>query len=187
MSATKSRPPPTGPTWASIPPPPLLETSPSAPPSKPFTGARFGSSGTLTAARIITAAVKAVPVKQIGYAGLMVPGHGRQAPRPALGRSPPTTSTACSLTPPSAEPASTPSRCPATSPPASSARIISDVASLAFKWGKPLSARLQPVPGKKSGDPHRIRRRIPLQHHHPPPTLNPGSISNPEQSEERSR
>ena len=38
-----------------------------------FTGAKFGSSGTLTAARIITAAVKAVPVKQIGYAGLMVP------------------------------------------------------------------------------------------------------------------
>jgi uncharacterized protein (UPF0210 family) len=38
-----------------------------------FTGARFGSSGTLTAARIITAAVKAVPVKQIGYSGLMVP------------------------------------------------------------------------------------------------------------------
>src|ERR1019366_5245086 len=38
-----------------------------------FTGAKFGSSGTLTAARIITAAVKAVPVKQIGYSGLMVP------------------------------------------------------------------------------------------------------------------
>src|SRR5581483_5889460 len=38
-----------------------------------FTGARFGSSGTLTAARIITTAVKAVPVTQVGYAGLMVP------------------------------------------------------------------------------------------------------------------
>src|SRR5581483_2915605 len=37
-----------------------------------FTGARFGSSGTLTAARIITTAVKAVPVTQAGYAGLMV-------------------------------------------------------------------------------------------------------------------
>jgi hypothetical protein len=31
-------------------------------------------------------------------------------------------------------------------------RIFSDVASLALKWNKPLSARLQPVPGKKSGD-----------------------------------
>jgi hypothetical protein len=38
-----------------------------------FTGAKFGSSGTLTAARIITAAVKAVPQKQTGYSGLMVP------------------------------------------------------------------------------------------------------------------
>ena len=38
-----------------------------------FTGAKFGSSGTLTAARIITAAVKAVPEKQVGYSGLMVP------------------------------------------------------------------------------------------------------------------
>jgi uncharacterized protein (UPF0210 family) len=37
-----------------------------------FTGAKFGSSGTLTAARIITAAVKAVPETQIGYSGLMV-------------------------------------------------------------------------------------------------------------------
>src|SRR5207302_656444 len=38
-----------------------------------YTGSRFGSSGTLTAALIITTAVKAVPVKQIGYSGLMVP------------------------------------------------------------------------------------------------------------------
>ncbi len=38
-----------------------------------FTGVRFGSSGTLTAARIITTAVKAVPVAQVGYSGLMVP------------------------------------------------------------------------------------------------------------------
>jgi uncharacterized protein (UPF0210 family) len=31
-------------------------------------------------------------------------------------------------------------------------RMYSDVASLALKWNKPLSARLQPVPGKKAGD-----------------------------------
>ena len=31
-------------------------------------------------------------------------------------------------------------------------RIYGDVASLATKWNKPLSARLQPVPGKKAGD-----------------------------------
>jgi uncharacterized protein len=38
-----------------------------------FTGAKFGSSGNLTAAHIITAAVKAIPEKQVGYSGLMVP------------------------------------------------------------------------------------------------------------------
>jgi uncharacterized protein (UPF0210 family) len=38
-----------------------------------FTGAKFGSSGTLTAAHVITTAVQAVPVKQVGYSGLMVP------------------------------------------------------------------------------------------------------------------
>jgi len=32
------------------------------------------------------------------------------------------------------------------------ARIFGDVASLAWKWNKPLSARLQPVAGKKAGD-----------------------------------
>jgi uncharacterized protein len=31
-------------------------------------------------------------------------------------------------------------------------RIFGDVASLAWKWNKPLSARLQPVKGKKAGD-----------------------------------
>lgn len=31
-------------------------------------------------------------------------------------------------------------------------RIIGDMASLAFKWHKPLTARLIPAPGKKAGD-----------------------------------
>jgi hypothetical protein len=31
-------------------------------------------------------------------------------------------------------------------------KIYGDVAALAWKWHKPLSARLQPVKGKKSGD-----------------------------------
>ena len=31
-------------------------------------------------------------------------------------------------------------------------RILGDVAALAWKWKKPLSARLQPVWGKKAGD-----------------------------------
>jgi uncharacterized protein (UPF0210 family) len=32
------------------------------------------------------------------------------------------------------------------------ARIVGDVATLAFKWDKPLAARLMPAPGKKVGD-----------------------------------
>ena len=32
------------------------------------------------------------------------------------------------------------------------ARILGDVASLAYKWRKPLASRLVPAPGKKAGD-----------------------------------
>jgi uncharacterized protein (UPF0210 family) len=32
------------------------------------------------------------------------------------------------------------------------ARIAGDVATLAFRWNKPLAARLLPAPGKKAGD-----------------------------------
>ncbi|MBI3661995.1 MAG: DUF711 family protein [Acidobacteria bacterium] len=31
-------------------------------------------------------------------------------------------------------------------------RMLADVAALALKWKKPLSARLQPVAGKKAGE-----------------------------------
>ena len=51
-----------------------------------YTGAKFGSSGTMTAALIITTAVKAVPVKQIGYSGLMVPVMEDKRLAQALGR-----------------------------------------------------------------------------------------------------
>ena len=32
------------------------------------------------------------------------------------------------------------------------ARILGDVATLAYKWNKPLAARLLPVPGARAGD-----------------------------------
>jgi len=32
------------------------------------------------------------------------------------------------------------------------ARIVGDVAWLAYKWNKPLAARLLPAPGKKAGE-----------------------------------
>jgi uncharacterized protein len=116
-----------------------------------FTGAKFGSSGTLTAARIITAAVKAVPEKQVGYSGLMVPVMEDKILAHRWAES---TYNVDSLLAYSAV-------CgtgldtvplPGNVTVEQMERIFSDVASLATKWNKPLSARLQPIPDKKPGD-----------------------------------
>jgi hypothetical protein len=116
-----------------------------------YTGARFGSSGTMTAALIITTAVKAVPVRQVGYSGLMVPvmEDKRLAQRWSEGAIDTDSLLAYSAV------------CgtgldtvpfPGDISVEQLARIFGDVASLAWKWNKPLSARLQPVLGKKAGD-----------------------------------
>ncbi|HYK99691.1 MAG TPA: DUF711 family protein [Steroidobacteraceae bacterium] len=116
-----------------------------------FTGAKFGSSGTMTAALIITTAVKAVPVKQIGYAGLMVPvmedkllarrwAEGTYDTDALLAYSA-VCATGVDTVP-----------LPGDISEAQLMRIYGDVASLAWKWHKPLAARLQPVTGKKAGD-----------------------------------
>ena len=116
-----------------------------------YTGAKFGSSGTMTAALAITTAVKAVPVSQVGYSGLMVPvmEDQRLAQRWAEG-----TYNTDNLLAYSAV-------CgtgldtvpyPGDISAAQMERIYGDVASLAWKWKKPLSARLQPVAGKGAGE-----------------------------------
>jgi uncharacterized protein len=116
-----------------------------------YSGAKFGSSGTLTAALIITTAVKAVPVRQIGYSGLMVPvmedkllaqrwAEGTIGTDSLLAYSA-VCGTGLDTVP-----------YPGDISEAQLARIFGDVASLAFKWHKPLSARLLPVKGKKSGE-----------------------------------
>jgi len=116
-----------------------------------FTGARFGSSGTLTASRIITAAVKAVPVKRIGYSGLMVPVMEDKLLAQRWAESAYNIDSILAYS----------SVCgtgldtiplPGDVTLDQMNRIFSDVASLAVKWNKPLSARLQPIPGKKPGD-----------------------------------
>ena len=116
-----------------------------------FTGAKFGSSGTLTAARIITAAVKAVPVKQTGYAGLMVPVMEDKVLARRWAES---TYNVDSLLAYSAVCGTGLDTVPLPDDISveQMERIYSDVASLALKWNKPLSARLQPVPGKKAGE-----------------------------------
>ncbi len=116
-----------------------------------YTGATFGSSGTMTAALVITTAVKAVPVKQIGYSGLMVPvmedkvlaqrwGEGSFNTDDLLAYSA-VCGTGLDTVP-----------YPGDISAAQLERILGDVASLAWKWHKPLSARLQPVAGLKAGD-----------------------------------
>jgi uncharacterized protein (UPF0210 family) len=116
-----------------------------------YTGSKFGSSGTMTAALIITTAVKAVPVKQIGYSGLMIPvmEDKRLAQRWAEG-----SYNADALLAYSAVCGTGLDTVPLIGDVSEEqlVRIFGDVASLAWKWNKPLSARLQPVKGKKAGD-----------------------------------
>jgi uncharacterized protein len=116
-----------------------------------FTGAKFGSSGTLTAARIITTAVQAVPVKQVGYSGLMVPV---MADKLLAQRWAESTYNIDSLLAYSAVCGTGLDTVPLSGNISigQMERIFADVASLAVKWNKPLSARLQPVQGKKPGD-----------------------------------
>jgi len=131
-------------------PAPLKEVSIGAAIEK-FTGVRFGSSGTMAAAAVITKAVKAVPVKQIGYAGLMLPvlEDSRIAQRwsegavnmDALLAYSAVCGTGLDTIP-----------LPGDITVEQLERILSDVATLAVKWHKPLTARLQPVAGKKAGE-----------------------------------
>ncbi len=113
-----------------------------------FTGAKFGSSGTLTAAHIITAAVKAVPEKQVGYSGLMVPVLEDKVLAQRWAES---TYDIDSLLAYSAVCGTGLDTVPLPGDVSleQMERMFGDVASLAVKWNKPLSARLQPVQGKK--------------------------------------
>lgn len=116
-----------------------------------YTGQPLGSSGTMTAAFAITSAVKAIPVKQVGYRGLMIPvmEDARISQRWSEGRisldSLLSYSSVCGTgldTIP----------LPGDVTEDQLARIIGDVATLAFKWKKPLTARLQPVKGRKADE-----------------------------------
>jgi len=116
-----------------------------------FTGAKFGSPGTMTAAAVITRAVQAAPVKRIGYSGLMVPvmedkllaqrwSEGTYGVDALLAYSA-VCGTGLDTIP-----------MPGDISHQQIERILGDVATLAFKWKKPLSARLLPFQGKKAGE-----------------------------------
>lgn len=116
-----------------------------------YLGAPFGSGGTMTVAGVITRAVQSTPVKQVGYSGLMVPvlEDSVLAKRWEEG-----TYNMDSLLAYSAVCAGGLDTIPLSGDITEErlARIMGDVASLAWKWHKPLAARLLPAPGKKPGD-----------------------------------
>jgi uncharacterized protein (UPF0210 family) len=116
-----------------------------------FTGAKFGASGTMTAAFAITSAVKAVKVKQIGYSGLMLPVMEDKLLAQRWAEN---TYDIDSVLAYSAVCGTGLDTVPLPGDVSEErlAKIFGDVATLAWKWHKPLSARLQPVKGKKPGD-----------------------------------
>jgi uncharacterized protein (UPF0210 family) len=116
-----------------------------------YTGAKFGSSGTMTAALIITTAVKAVPVRQIGYSGLMIPVMEDKLIAKRWAEGLVTTDSLLAYSAVCGTGLDT-VPFPGDISVGQLERIFGDVASLAWKWNKPLSARLQPVLGKKAGD-----------------------------------
>ena len=116
-----------------------------------LTGVRFGSSGTLSAAAIITEAERSISVKRIGYSGLMLP----VLEDPVLSeRWSEGTFDLDSLLAYSAVCGTGFDAIPLPGDVSQEQleRIMGDMASLAFKWHKPLTARLIPAPGKKAGD-----------------------------------
>jgi uncharacterized protein len=116
-----------------------------------FTGGRFGTSGTMTAAATITSALRDIAVKKVGYSGLMMPvmedtrlsqlwSEGAISMDQLLAYSA-VCGTGLDTIP-----------LPGDVTAQQLERIIGDVASLSVKWTKPLSARLLPVAGAKPGD-----------------------------------
>ena len=116
-----------------------------------FTGAPFGSSGTMTAAAIITRAVQSVPVKRTGYSGLMVPVLEDNLLAKRWGEGAVDIDSLLSYSAVCAGGLDT-IPLPGDVSEQQIARILGDVATLAYKWQKPLAARLLPAPGKKAGD-----------------------------------
>jgi len=116
-----------------------------------LTQAPFGSTGTLAACSTITAALKSVSVRTCGYSGLMLPvledpllaqraGEGRYSIRDLLLYSS-VCGTGLDVVP-----------IPGDTPIPVIAGLLRDVAALASRLRKPLSARLFLVPGKNAGD-----------------------------------
>lgn len=116
----------------------------------------FGSSGTLSAAGVITSAMKEIGLRKTGYSGLMLPiledpvlaerWNAGLVSLDALLSYSAVCGTGLDTVP-----------LPGDTTVDQLARIIGDVATLAVKWNKPLSARLLPVAGKLAGQQTEFR------------------------------
>ncbi|HEY6971981.1 MAG TPA: DUF711 family protein [Candidatus Angelobacter sp.] len=112
---------------------------------------QIGSPGSLSAALAITSALKKLQVKQAGYSGLMLPVLedsvlAKRWESGAINRDSLMSYSSVCSTGLDAVPL------PGDISQHDLEEIIADVASLAVKWHKPLSARLLPVAGKHAGD-----------------------------------
>jgi len=117
-----------------------------------LTGVPFGDAGTLRACAMVTEVLKSIPVRQCGYAGLMLPVledtmlskraiEGRYSMRDLLLFSS-VCGTGLDVVP-----------VPGDTPIETLSNILLDVAAQSVKLKKPLSARLYLIPGAKPGDP----------------------------------
>ena len=116
-----------------------------------LTGVPFGEAGTLRACAMVTEVLKSIPVRQCGYAGLMLPVledtvlskraiEGRYTMRDLLLFSS-VCGTGLDVVP-----------IPGDTPIETLSNIVLDVAAQSVKLKKPLSARLYLIPGAKPGD-----------------------------------
>lgn len=131
-------------------PAPLGEVSIGAAIEK-LTGARFGSSGTMTAAALITEVLRSLPVKRAGYSGLMVPVLEDEVLAQRWSEGTLTLDALLSYSAVCGTGLDT-IPLPGDISVEQLERIIGDMASLAVKLRKPLSARLMPLAGKRAGD-----------------------------------
>ncbi len=116
-----------------------------------FIGGPFGSSGTETASAIITRAVQSVPVKRVGYSGLMIPVLEDATLAKRWGEGTYTLDSILAYSAVCAGGVDT-VPLPGNISEGRIAQILGDVATLAYKWNKPLAARLLPAPGKSVGE-----------------------------------
>jgi uncharacterized protein (UPF0210 family) len=116
-----------------------------------FTGSHFGAGGTLTGVATITAALRDINIKKVGFNGVMMPvledtrlaqlwSQGGLSIDQILGYSS-VCGTGLDTIP-----------LPGDVTTQQLERIIGDMATLSVRYTKPLTARLMPVPGAKPGD-----------------------------------